>query len=97
VGLSDFVSNGWVGGILSGCLSIGPCHVATTMSVGRAVIARTGSEFLGAGELGYLMFTLTPAGHAMLAHASGNQLAAHLVIKAGNETASAGIALVQFR
>jgi hypothetical protein len=68
-----------------------------TLSVGRTVIARTGSEFLGANELGYLMFTLTPAGHALLARASGNQLAAHLTVRAGNTTASATIALVGFR
>lgn len=97
VGLTDFVSNGWVGGILSGCVSSRPCHVTTTLSVGRTVIAHTGSEFLGANELGYLIFTLTPAGHALLAHAAGNQLAAHLVVQAGTAKTSANIALVQFR
>ena len=97
VGLTDFVSNGWVGGILAGCLRSSPCHVTTTLSVGSTTIARTGSEFLGANELGYLMFTLTPAGHAMLAQAPTNQLAAYLVMRAGNATATAKIALVQFR
>ena len=97
VGLTDFVSNGWVGGILSGCLGSAPCHASTTLSVGRTVIARTGSEFLGANELGYLTFTLTRGGHAMLADAAGGQLAAHLVVHAGNATATANIALVQFR
>jgi hypothetical protein len=97
VGLTDFVSNGWVGGILSGCLANAPCHVTTTLSVAHTVIARTGSEFLGADELGYLIFTLTRAGHAMLAHAQGNQLAAHLVIQSGTDTASANVALVPFR
>jgi hypothetical protein len=96
VGLTDFVSNGWVGGILAGCYGSTPCHAMTTVSVGRTVIARTGNEFLGANELGYLMFRLTAAGHAMLARAPGNQLGAHLVIRAGGATASADIALVQF-
>ena len=97
VGLTDFVSNGRVGGILSACLSSTPCHATTTLSVGHTMIARTGSEFLGANELGYLLFTLTPAGHALLARAPGNQLAAHLAVRAGNTTATANIALVQFR
>jgi len=97
IGLTDFVSNGWTGGILSACVSSSPCHLATTLSVGSTTIARSRSEFLGANELGYLMFTLTPAGHAILAHAPTNQLAAHLVIRAGNTTATANIALVQFR
>jgi len=97
VGLTDFVSNGWTGGILSACLSSGPCHVTSTLSVGHTVIARTGSEFLGARELGYLMFTLTSAGHTMLAHVLGNQLAVHLVMHAGNASASAALALVGFR
>ena len=97
VGLTDFVSRGWVGGILSGCLGSTPCHPTMTLSVGHTVIARTGSEFLGADELGYLMFTLTPAGHALLARAPGNQLAARVAVRAGRSTASATIALVGFR
>ncbi len=96
VGVTDFVSSGWVGGILAGCLNGTPCHVRTTVSAGGAVIARTGSEFLGANELGYLVFTLTPAGHAMLAHARGNQLQANVTITDGSATATAQIALVQF-
>ena len=51
VGLTDFVSNGRVGGILTACLSSTPCHATTTLSVGHTVIARTGGEFLGANEL----------------------------------------------
>jgi hypothetical protein len=97
VGQTDFVSNGWVGGILAGCLSSSPCHVSTTLSVGSTIIARSGSESLGADELGYLTFTLTPAGHAMLAHAPTNQLATGLVMHARNATATAEIALVGFR
>jgi Arylsulfotransferase (ASST) len=97
VGLTDFVSNGRVGGILSACLSNTPCHAATTLSVGHTVIARTGTEFLGANELGYLMFTLTPAGRALLARAPGNQLNARVAIRAGNASATATIALVGFR
>ena len=86
-----------MGGILTACLSSTPCHATTTLSVGHTVIARTGSEFLGANELGYLMFSLTPAGHALLIRAPGNQLAAHLAVRAGNTTATATIALVGFR
>jgi hypothetical protein len=97
VGQTDFVSNGWVGGILASCLSSSPCHVSTTLSVGSTIIARRGSESLGADELGYLMFTLAPAGHAMLAHAPTNQLATGLVMHARNATATAEIALVRFR
>ena len=97
VGLTDFVSNGRVGGILGACLSSTPCHVTTTLSVGRTLIARTGSEFLGANELGYLMFTLTPAGHALLTRAPGNQLAADLAVRAGSATSTATVALVRFR
>jgi Arylsulfotransferase (ASST) len=96
IGSVDYVSNDWVGGILSGCLGMAACHARITLSVGRTVIAHTGSEFLGADELGYLSFTLTRAGHSMLARARGNQLGAHLVLRAGNTTADANIALIGF-
>jgi hypothetical protein len=97
VGTTDFVSHGQVGGILAACFGGAPCHPTTTISVGRTIIARTGSEFLGANSLGYLSFSLTPQGHAMLASASGNQLGALVTITDGPIVASAVVALVGFR
>jgi hypothetical protein len=96
LGLSDFVSRGGVGGILAECLATTPCHTRTTVSVGRTVIARTGPELLGARGVGYLIFSLTSAGRAMLSHASGNQLGAQVTISDGGATARADVALIRF-
>jgi hypothetical protein len=96
VGATAFVSSGWVGGILAGCFADAPCEVTTTIAVGRTMIARTGPGLLGANELGYLTFKLTPKGHAMLAHALGNQLGAHVTLTGGAATTAASIALVRF-
>ena len=74
LGLTNFVSSNGVGGILAECLASTPCHTSTTVSVGETVIASTGSELLGARDVGYLIFSLTSAGKSMLAHAHGNQL-----------------------
>ena len=95
-GVTDFVnSNGW-GGILGGCFSATPCHLKAAVSVGSTTIATTGPEFVGANELGYTIFHLTPAGQSMLAHAAGNQLGARVTLANGTTTASADIALVRF-
>ncbi len=96
IGVTHFVSSGWTGGILAGCAGGTPCHATATVSAGNTVIAHTGSEFLGANELGYLYFTLTAAGHAMLAHAPGNQLGAQITLTNGSATASADVALAAF-
>ncbi len=97
VGLTEFVSSAsGVGGVLAACFQTTPCHVSTTIASGNTTIARTGSEFIGAGELGYLSFTLSAAGRSLLAHASGNQLAAHATIANGSTTATADLALVAF-
>jgi hypothetical protein len=97
VGLTDFVSSAsGVGGILAGCFATTPCHVSTRITSGSTTIATTGREFIGAGELGYLAFTLTSAGRSMLAHAPGGQLAAHVTLTSGSTSASADLALVQF-
>jgi Arylsulfotransferase (ASST) len=97
VGLTDFVSSAsGVGGILAACVTTAPCHVSTRITSGSTTIATTGSEFIGAGELGYLSFTLTSAGRSMLAHAAGNQLPAHVTLTSGSTNASADLALVQF-
>jgi hypothetical protein len=76
-----------------------PCHITTTLSIGATVIARTGSEFLGANELGYLSFSLTDAGRGAIAQSArhGNQLGVHATLTgiAPGAKASGDIALVQ--
>jgi glycoside hydrolase-like protein len=96
VGVTDFVSTRGVGGILAGCGSPATCAVTTVLSVGHTVIARTGRELIGADELSYLIFSLTPRGRALLAQSHGNQLGARLTITQGTVTATAGVALVRF-
>jgi hypothetical protein len=97
VGVTDFVSNGWVGGILAGCLQATPCHVTTTLQAGGRTIAHSGSEFFGANELGYLFFKLTLQAHAMIERAPGNQLGAALEISDGQASSRAQVALIPFR
>jgi Domain of unknown function (DUF1906) len=96
VGVTDFVFARGAGGILASCVTVAPCRVAATLSVGRTTIAATGSELLGGNELGYLIFSLTPHGRALLARSSGNQLGAKLTLRYGTGAATANIALVQF-
>jgi hypothetical protein len=95
-GVTDFVSARGVGGILAGCNSTTSCVATAVVSVGRTVVARTGREFIGADELGYLIFSLTPRGRTLLAHARSNQLGARVTITAGTAKATANIALVRF-
>jgi hypothetical protein len=97
VGTTDFVNSNGTGGILAAChASVAPCAVRATISVGRTVIARTGREWVGAGDLGYVIFSLTSAGRSMLAHAGGNQLGAQVSLSTGNQTARGQVALVRF-
>jgi len=97
VGATDFVNSAGTGGILAGCrAAVTTCQVTSSISVGRAVIARTRREYLDAGDLGYLLFSLTPSGRSMLAHAPGNQLAAHVRITDGATAATGQIALIGF-
>ena len=73
-GRSAFVSSSGVGGLPAVCFNAKTCHVAVTLSVGRTVIARTGSEQIPAQAGGLLYFTLNGAGRSMLAHARGHRL-----------------------
>jgi hypothetical protein len=97
VGMTSFVSSGWIGGTLAGCFSNLPCHISSTLTVGRTVIARAGPSLLGAHQLGYLMYTLTAAGHSLLAHARGNQLGVSITLADGSSVATGQIVLVSFR
>ncbi len=74
IGTMEFVSHGWVGGILAECVATTPCQATTTLMAGRTTVATTKPQTLGAGELGYLSFTLTSAGHRLLAKTRTNQL-----------------------
>jgi hypothetical protein len=96
IGLTDFVAGGGFGGILAGCVGAGPCRGAVTLSAGRTTIAQTGPEFMGANELSYLSFRLTPRGRSLLAAAPGRLLSARLRITNGADVATAQIALVRF-
>jgi hypothetical protein len=97
VGTSDFVNSNGVGGILTACRSaVVPCAVNATVSVGSTVIARTGREFIGAGDLGYVFFSLSAAGRSLLAHAGGNQLGVQVKLTGGSQSASGQLALIRF-
>jgi Rv2525c-like, glycoside hydrolase-like domain len=93
VGTADFISNGWVGGILADCVANAQCRASTKILVAGKVIAQSTVETLGVGQLGYLMFTLTPAGHQLLMHSTGNQLAATVWVRTGGAVAAGHLAL----
>ncbi|MDQ6606659.1 MAG: hypothetical protein M3Z06_08955, partial [Actinomycetota bacterium] len=80
LGATDFVSRRSVGGILAGCFTATPCHVSATITVGSTTIATTNPEYLGAHEVGYLIFKLTGRGRTLLAKTKGNQLGATVTI-----------------
>ncbi|HEY2260277.1 MAG TPA: DUF1906 domain-containing protein [Solirubrobacteraceae bacterium] len=80
IGATEFVSNGWSGGILVACTASSPCLSSLTIRSAGKTIAHTGQQFLGVNELGYLHFSLTAVGHRMLLRRHGNQLPATLSI-----------------
>jgi hypothetical protein len=96
VGETDFVSSRGFGGILAECAGTTPCHVKAAVTVGKTTIATTGSEFVGANELGYVGFQLSRRGKSMIAHARGHQLGAHVTITGDGATASADLVLIPF-
>jgi hypothetical protein len=74
VGTTEFVSHGWSGGVLAECIGATPCVATTTLMAGRTVVAKAKPQTLGAGELGYLSFSMTSAGHRLLTRTKSNQL-----------------------
>lgn len=96
-GTTDFVNSSGVGGILAAChAAVAPCALNATISAGSTVIARTGREFVGAGDLGYVFFSLSSAGRSLLARAGGNQLGVQVKLTDGSQSASGQLALVRF-
>jgi hypothetical protein len=96
LGTTDFVFARGAGGILAGCGTASPCPVSATLWVGGTRIATTRPELVGGGELGYVYFSLTRQGRALLAAAPGNQLGAKVKLSCAGFTATARIALVRF-
>jgi hypothetical protein len=80
VGMTDFVSHGWFGGILVDCPPGTSCQTTGTIVAAGKVIARTAPSTVGADEMGYLFFSLTAAGHTLLAHTKSNQLGATVTL-----------------
>jgi hypothetical protein len=74
IGTTEFVSHGWSGGVLAECIGATPCVATTSLMAGRTTVAKTKPQTLGAGELGYLNFSMTSAGHQLLTRTKGNQL-----------------------
>jgi hypothetical protein len=92
VGGLEFVSHRGAGGVLAACVATAPCVASTTISARGHVIARTTGQTLGAGMVGYLHFSLTPAGRTLLAHTKSNLLSAKVQISSqggGDGAASA--------
>ena len=90
VGGIEFVSPSGSGGVLAACVTTTPCQATTTIRAGRRVIARTGTERLGAGMVGYLHFTLTRPGHQLLARTTSNLLPVTVRIAGQGLTTSGG-------
>ena len=80
VGETDFVSHGWTGGVLTACLQRTPCEVTPSLTVAGHPISSSHAQTIGAGEIGYLSFRMTAAGHRLLRDAPGNQLGAQVTL-----------------
>jgi hypothetical protein len=94
LGNADFVSNGWVGGILAVCTASAPCDASTRVTTrSGAVIATARAQTLGAGEIGYLWFTMTAKGHALLKASHGNQLGVRAAVTTAAPNAGGGVSV----
>lgn len=96
IGMTSLISPRGIGGVLTACNQPVPCHVATTISLGRTILARTGGEWIGANELGYLSFSLDSAGSALLGRSTGNQLGVRATLSGSGLGTTAGIVLSRF-
>ncbi len=93
---TEFVSNGWVGGVLATCTARTTCMLTTKVTTrAGALISYVKSQTLGSGQTGYLTFTLTNHGHALLKADLDNQLAARVLVTSTPAAISNGAAGIQ--
>jgi hypothetical protein len=92
LGKSVFVSNGWVGGVLALCKSATPCVATSHVTRGGVALAKPTTQTLGTGEIGYMTFTLTPHGRALLMASKGNQYGARVTLTTAAPSNSGGSA-----
>lgn len=97
LGLRDFVYRGATGGVLSSCTGTAPCAVRMTITAGHQTVASTGTEHIGANNVSYLNYRLTPYGRSLLARARGNQLGALVTLTSGQGSARGHLSLSTYR
>ena len=95
-GRTAFVSGSGTGGLPAVCDNGFTCHIAVTITSGRTVIARTGTEQVPGNGGGIIYFSLTGAGRSMLAHARGRRLLVRLTGNSGKLQLNRLITLVPF-
>jgi hypothetical protein len=95
-GRTAFVSSSGTGGLPAVCDNGFACHIAVTITAGRTVIARTGTEKIPGNGGGIIYFSLTGAGRSLLAHARGNRLLVRLTGNSGKLSLNRLITLVRF-
>jgi hypothetical protein len=97
-GHSVFVGAGsGTGGVPVGCYLPTPCHLVTTVSLGRLTLARTGSESISAGGTGLVFFKLTTPALRLLDRARAHRLFARVTIRdLSGRSATAPLALIPF-
>jgi hypothetical protein len=81
-GRSAFVSVGGFAGIPVSCFAVKSCRIVITVSRGRTVLARSGSQTLGANTSGILYFRLSAAGTSMLSHSRSHRLSVSVTARA---------------
>ncbi|HEX3804447.1 MAG TPA: glycoside hydrolase domain-containing protein [Solirubrobacteraceae bacterium] len=88
---TNFVSNGWAGGILAVCKASTSCTVTTRVTLAGAALAQPRTQTLGAGEVGYLTFALNNKGHKLLQASKGNQLGARVTVTTAAAPGAVGV------
>jgi hypothetical protein len=97
-GRSSFVASSGLGGIPASCFANATCHIVTTVTSGRTVLARSGHESVGANRSAILYFRLSPAGRAMLGRAHKHRMTVSLTAQDSTGVKSTvAITLVPFR